>query len=248
MVSVPIPEGSEHVDPSGFDWTAGGGLLLSTGDLGGTFVATQRADMSGFDLLWYLTSPSPVAIARLDGEDLVAVGEFPINVVSAFDPYTVAVPGTFLTYYWLDQNADLGSTDVFVRNLSEPFTYGSVNPSVSNLRYTTLDKIKSAMGIEGNDQDLAVQQAGISGEIQIDQTLGRSFPDTGSNPEILTVPIPIQQLALQAAIAVWKSAQAPFGSAGSDSYLGAISVENVIERELQRNPQLRGYQKAWGVA
>ena len=81
----------------------------------------------------------------------------------------------------------------------------------------------------------------------MDVYLGRSFPDTGENPQIIGVPESIQNAALSLAIAFWKEADAPMGTAGSDSFFGELSVAESTRQMLERAPGLVGFRVSWGV-
>lgn len=126
-----------------------------------------------------------------------------------------------------------------------------VDPNANAIRYTTLEAVKARLGIESTDtsRDAQVTEATIAGEVQIDQHLGRAFPDIEPDPVITIVPAPIAQVALSVAVGIYSSASAPFGTAGSDTWaLGAVSVPEIVRTEVQRNPLLTGYAVSWGVA
>jgi len=130
-------------------------------------------------------------------------------------------------------------------------TLAPVDPNATALRYTTLDAIKNRLGIPGTDssKDAQLTEAGVAGEVAIDQHLGRAFPDIEPDPVVTVVPAAISQVALAVAVGVYTSASAPFGSAGSDSWaLGAVSVPDIVRTEVQINPLLTGYAVSWGVA
>jgi hypothetical protein len=129
-----------------------------------------------------------------------------------------------------------------------PYTFGPVDPLVTAPRYTTLDTVKARLGITHGDYDPILTQAIVAAEIAMDYTLGRSFPDTGDNPQIQGVPLSISNWATDASIAVWKAADAPFGQGGGDAWLGSIDVSAITERILRRHPMALGYQISWGVA
>lgn len=128
-------------------------------------------------------------------------------------------------------------------------TFGAVDPLATVPRYTTLALVKDRLQIPTADtgRDPAITQAIVAAEVQIDQSLGRSFPDTGTDPEIDGIPAPIVELATVSSVAVWKAADAPLGSIGSDDWLGSISIGEIVSNELDRNPLARGYRVSWGV-
>lgn len=127
-------------------------------------------------------------------------------------------------------------------------TFGPVDPLAAPFRYTDLDAVKQRLGIDHTEYDAALTVANNFAETAIDQTLGRSFPDTGDDPEIDGVPAAITQWALDSTIALWKAADAPFGQAGSDTWLGSIDVIGETERVMRRHPGAYGYKVSWGVA
>lgn len=127
------------------------------------------------------------------------------------------------------------------------------DPNETDLRYTTLDAIKGRLNIPLTDlaKDDLLTSSGVAAEWSIDVFCGRGFPDL-ADPEdpaiILIVPPAVVEAATQTAIAVYKEADAPVGTAGSESFMGAISVQDTTRRMLQRNPTLTGFRVSWGVA
>lgn len=137
---------------------------------------------------------------------------------------------------------------IIIRDLEVPFTFGLVDPLASTARYTTVDIVKARLGITHTEVDDQLLSAVVGAEVAIDQWNGRSFPDTGANPEIPGVPEAIRTWALDASIAIWKAADAPFGQGGSEAWLGALDIQNITERVLRRHPLSLGYKVTWGVA
>ena len=132
--------------------------------------------------------------------------------------------------------------------MTTDYTFGPVDPLVNTIRYTTLADVKARLGITHAESDDALTQAIIAAEIAIDQVNQRSFPDVGDNPEIPGIPVSIQSWAQDAAIAVWKAGDAPFGQGGSDAWLGSLDVQAITERVLRRHPMALGYKVLWGIA
>ncbi|RLB63031.1 MAG: hypothetical protein DRH08_11610, partial [Deltaproteobacteria bacterium] len=97
----------------------------------------------------------------------------------------------------------------------------------------------------GFDEDLT--EAIVASEIALDFELGRSFPDTGTNPQYAFVPRNISMLCTSAAIAVYKAADAPFGTAGSEDWFGAQSIADVASQTIRRSPLIRGFQVSFGT-
>ena len=136
---------------------------------------------------------------------------------------------------------------IIIRDLEVPFTFGLVDPLASTARYTTVDIVKARLGITHTEVDDQLLSAVVGAEVAIDQWNGRSFPDTGANPEIPGVPEAIRTWALDASIAIWKAADAPFGQGGGDAWLGALDIQTITERVLRRHPLSLGYKVSWGV-
>ncbi len=87
-----------------------------------------------------------------------------------------------------------------------------------------------------------------------------TFPTDGTLVEVIVgklaladatiniVPDSVEVAALDLAIAFWKEADSPTGSAGSDDFFGSISTSETTRMMLQRNPGLVGFRVSWGVA
>lgn len=134
-------------------------------------------------------------------------------------------------------------------DLSAPFTYGPVDPLADTIRYTTLADVKLAAGITDDVLDVELTQAIIAGEVAIDMVNGRSFPDTGINPEIAGIPQGVRVWALDVAIEVWKLRDTVAGfTAGADDWIGTIDVLETARRAIRRNPLSLGWRIAWGLA
>lgn len=137
-----------------------------------------------------------------------------------------------------------------------PYDYGALDPLATTPRYTTLVDVKARLGITGATRDAEITQAIVSAEWALDAELGRSLPDGPGVPDV-SQPGPIQGIpeamrtaALDTSIAVWKQADAPFGTAGSDEFFGALDPGDVARRVVSRNPVLRGFKidLGFGVA
>jgi len=221
-----------------------------------TAQAVQRSNQA-IDVTWSDTEPPPVAgytvtatvNAGTPKQRAVLAGD-----LSTFTDYIDDVGlsvGDTLVYGIVNQDdLETAQTPTLTwRDLDAPFTYGPVNALVDTIRYTSLAEVKARLGIDAADvdQDAIIQQSAIAAEIQIDQMNGRSFPDTGENPEWPGVPEPIRSWATDSAIAVYSRANAPFGRAGSDNWIGTLDVRDEVERALRRNPLALGYQVTFGV-
>ena len=162
----------------------------------------------------------------------VAIGDVAEYVVRSLDA------GQFFDAPFLT----IGDPDV-------PWTYGPPRADADAPRYTSLETVRRRLRIPatetGFDEDL--EEAVIASEIALDFELGRSFPDTGSNPQYPFVPRSIAMICTAAAIAVYKAADAPFGTAGAEEWFGAQSVADVAAQSIRRNPLIRGFQVSFGT-
>ena len=204
-------------------------------------------------LVWTTSDPDPVAGFDIE-LDIDAAGPIGLGVASGtarlwVDQSGLWTVGQSLEYTVTDKDTTEAATSTLVvAELGVPYTFGLVDPLAASIRYTTLDDVKARLGIKNTESDTQLTTAIIAAEIAIDQWNGRSFPDTGSNPEISGVPVSIAEWSLDASIAIWKAADAPFGQGGSDAWLGSIDVQNITERVLRRHPLSLGYKVSFGVA
>lgn len=135
--------------------------------------------------------------------------------------------------------------------------YGEINPLETAARYTTVAIVKSRLRIPdaNTEYDDRILQSIVAGEYALDAELGRSFPDTATPPDedppivpiVEGIPEAIKSAAADIAVAVYKAGDAP-GVAGSDDFLGALDVTEIVRGELERNPLLRGFRVSWGIA
>ena len=216
--------------------------------LPGSIYVTQEA--TSFVIRWSLDTPQEVTLTRDDGGTQTLLGTYPQGTALVEDTYT-ATPGTELVYI-VESTGTPGDTltgSVFVRDLTAPFTYGTVDYLANVVRYASLASVKARLNIDTTDWDTELTQAIIAGEVAMDLYWGRSLPDTGSNPEIPGIPVQVKQAAENVAVAVFKQLDAPFGVAGSDAFaLGEIDIDDLARREIHRSPLLRGYRRGWGVS
>lgn len=130
------------------------------------------------------------------------------------------------------------------------------DPNETSLRYTTLAAIKERLSIPATDtsRDADIILAGVAGEWSLDVWCGRGFPDLDTDPEdpaqITVVPAAVQSAALTTAIAMWKEADAPTGTAGSSDFFGALSVQDSARRAIESSPGMIGFrvEPGFGVA
>ena len=127
------------------------------------------------------------------------------------------------------------------------------DPNEESLRYTSLEAIKERLGIPATDvtRDADITIAGVSGEYAIDVFCGRGFPDIDDPPDspavITVVPRGVVNVALSMAIAIWKQADAPTGTAGSDAFFGTIAPGEDARALLGMSPELVSLRVSWGV-
>lgn len=133
-------------------------------------------------------------------------------------------------------------------------SYLPPNPNDTSARYTTVDLVKERLEIPDTDvsRDAAILEAIIAAQWGIDVFCGRGFPDVDDPPDspavITVVPASVQNAALSLAIAFWKEADAPGGTAGSDAFFGTLSTADTTRLMLQRSPGLVGFRVSFGVA
>lgn len=220
-----------------------------------TATATQLSNSSS-EIVWTTTDLDPVAGFEVS-IDIDSVGFLDLATLSGtarrfVDISGLWTPGQTVAYRVTDlDTAQTVSTPTRIANdLDVPWTYGPSMVDSAVPRYTTLDAVKIAIGIPITDlgKDDELLEAILSGESSIDRELGRSFPDQGTNPQIQYVPAAVASLAKKSAVAIYTGDRSPFGTAGSDEWLGAVSVADVISRTIRRSPLLRGFQVSFGFA
>lgn len=201
--------------------------------------ATDQADPAlGFDVSVDINAAGPIALGAASGSSRLWVDQSGLWTV-----------GDSLVYEVEDNDSLLSglTAALVVADLGQPFTFGPVDPLVTVPRYTTVEAVKARMGITHTEADLALAEAVVAAETSIDQWNGRSFPDTGDNPEIPGVPLAIATWSLDASIAIWKAADAPFGQGGGDAWLGSLDIQQITERVIRRHPLSLGYKVSWGI-
>ena len=222
-----------------------------------TITATvQQLSNQSSEIVWSTTDPDPAlgfeVSIDIDGAGFVDLGTLSGSSRRFVDLSGLWSPGQTTAYRVTD--LDTVETDttatVIVNDLEVPFTYGPSLVDAASPRYTTLDAVKIAVGIPVTDaaKDEQLLEAILSSESTIDRELGRSFPDSGTNPQLQYVPAPISSLAKQTAVAIYTSDRSPAGHAGSDDWLGSMSVADVVSRSVRRSPLLRGFQVSFGMA
>jgi hypothetical protein len=126
--------------------------------------------------------------------------------------------------------------------MTYPYGTRDLDPLATAPRYTTVADVREVLGIPASDtsKDARITEAIVAIEWAIDAELGGGF-EAGS------VPVAVSSVARAAAVGVYQSATAPFGSAGSDDWLGTVSVPQIVSEQVRRNPQLMGLKVSFGT-
>lgn len=114
-----------------------------------------------------------------------------------------------VTYLITNDNDSL--TGTVTVQLTYGYSYGQVDHAESSIRYTTLAKVKTALGISSADttRDSEITSAILSAEDWIDTYCGRQFPDTSANPELSSIPNRVIRAATLLSTAFYTAAMAP---------------------------------------
>lgn len=135
------------------------------------------------------------------------------------------------------------------------------DPLAAAARYTTVDDVKLATGIDAatTTYDAEILQAVITIEYLIDVWLDTSFPqdpdpnagtdDALDPPPIEGIPEAVKYAALTGAIKTFKLLDLPFGTGGADEFVGAIEFGTASRRAFNEiRPLLLGLKRGWGLA
>ena len=221
-----------------------------------TLSKIQASQLSNtlIQLIWSTDDTLPLApweISRdVDGAGLAARATLAApETLTFFDTITLVVGETYQYEVTDPTSAEVGLSNLItVQDLEEPFTHGTVDYLATVARYTTVDAVKQRLAIVDDvTRDDQILSCIIASELALDVFMHRSFPDTGDNPQIPGIPDGITQAALQTAIATWKEADAPTGSSGSDSFMGALSVSETTRTMIQQSAILIGFRTGFGV-
>ncbi len=202
-----------------------------------------------FRLTWTV-SPAEAVEVRRTAPTAVYLAEVQSGTTEFIDRITGLEDGD--TVSWTITGVDSSEVTTISGTAQDPteydYSFGEVDGSASTIRYTTLADVKARLGITHTDKDDRITQAIIATEIQIDQHLGRSFPDLSANPEYESTPVPITEAATAIAVAVYQAGNSPTGVIGSDDWIGTIDVGQAVRSEFRTNAMLVGYRATWGVA
>lgn len=118
-------------------------------------------------------------------------------------------------------------------------------------RYTSVAAVKAVLAIPDADtaKDQRITQAIIAAESTLDLHMNQALVDRSGtlNPELDALPAAWSETAKATSVGIYKSSEAPFGSAGSDDWLGTISVPQIVAETVRRNPLMLGWQVGFGV-
>ena len=127
--------------------------------------------------------------------------------------------------------------------MTYPYGTRPLDPLATAPRYTSVEDVREVLGIPASDtsKDARITEAIVSAEWAIDVELGGGFDAADG------IPVAVASVARAAAVGIFQSATAPFGSAGSDDWLGTISVPQIVAEQVRRNPQLMGFKVSFGT-
>ena len=162
-------------------------------------VSASQISNATYQVTWGTDDPDPVAgfeiAIDIDGAGYVELATLSGTARTYLDVSGLWTPGQSIQYRVTDlDTATAAATPLVTANdLTEPWTYGPVDPLADTIRYTSLDAVKRALGIPATDvtKDDDLTEAAIAAEVATDVELGRSFPDAGVNPQIQGIPIPM---------------------------------------------------------
>lgn len=210
-------------------------------------------------VIWATDEADPAAgweiFRKDDAAAPVTLGTLGAGASRTFFDAATPAAGTVVIYTVQDLTTTTtgDAPAITIVDLDVDFTYGELDPLAAAPRYTSLAAVYQVIGqglAEGQDldRDARLTEAIIACEFSIDSELGRSFPDEGTNPEIVGIPEAIKSVARSAAVSVYQSSAAPFGTSGADDFLGTISVAAVVADSIRRNPLLMHFKVSFGVA
>lgn len=205
--------------------------------------STDPDPILGFEISRTVNAGVPKALGTIIGSSTLFADDVSTDGLAIGDVLEYAVED-------LDTTTVAFSNLVNYVDLDAPFTYAPVDSGITVPRYTTLDDVKAVLGIPATNvaKDARITQSIVAVELAVDMELGNSFPSTGSNPRWPYVPVSIRELSMDGSVAAFTASNSPHGSAGSDEWLGNLSVADTVSRTIRRNPLLRGYQISFGFS
>ena len=119
---------------------------------------------------------------------------------------------------------------------------GPINPTGGGPRYVDKEEVKTRLGIQGSDEDDAVDLFIATAATYVDSFAGTSFADAEVWP---TVPEGASRATLTLAVRYYKRPDMPFGVAGSPDLVGEI---NLSETDPDIAQMLASLRKRYPVA
>ena len=125
--------------------------------------------------------------------------------------------------------------------MTYPYGNRPLDPLATAPRYTSLVAVKEVLGIDPTNttKDDRITEAIVAADWAIDAELGGGFE--------APIPVAVASVARAAAVGIYKASEAPFGSGGSDDWLGTVSVPAIVSEQVRRNPQLMGLKVSFGT-
>ncbi len=133
------------------------------------------------------------------------------------------------------------------------------DPLETEPRYTSVDAVKKAVGIDDSSLDDAVKLSIVTVEWMIDSFLGTSYPqdpepdplpdgqDPLDPPPVEGIPEALRKAALLAAIRALKLDETPYGSAGGEPFFGEVTPDTAGRAFNSVKPILIGLRRRWGI-
>ena len=203
------------------------------------WTSTDPDPAAGFEISREINPPDvPKILATMNGDSRTFVDDLSGDLLIVGDVVEYTIEDLDTT--------TAGTGQVTLADLDVPFTYAPVDSGITVPRYTTLEDVKAVLGITNATKDERITQSIVAVELAIDMELGNRFPSTGTNPRWPYIPVPISELAMDGAVAAYTASNSPHGTAGSDEWLGSVSMADTVSRTVRRNPLLRGYQISFG--
>lgn len=215
-------------------------------------LSARQTDTGDVELTYTAGDPGATlyTVHRDDGGGEVPIGFTPPTSLAFIDPAGGLTDGTTYTYRVSSDAPDTSPGVAVVYTVGEDFTFGPVDFLPAGPRYTTLETVKRRLGIDplNTDRDADITESIVAAETTIDAYLGRSFPDTGDNPEIPGIPEAVRAAATQAAVRVYKESDRAGLSAGSEDWFGTIDAAGATIAVIENNPVLVGLRASFGIA
>lgn len=205
------------------------------------WTSTDPDPTAGFEISREVNPPdTPKVLGTVIGDSRLFVDDLAADGLAVGDVLEYTIEDLDTT--------ETGTATIGLADLDVPYTYAPVDSGITVPRYTTLEAVKTVLGIAPSStaKDERITQSIVAVELAIDMELGNRFPSSGSNPRWPYVPVSISELAQDGAVGAYTASNSPHGTAGSDEWLGSLSIADTVSRTVRRNPLLRGYQISFG--